>query len=180
MLLAAGSGRRMGRPKALVRAPDGEPWVSRAAGVLRSAGCRPVVVCLGASAEDARALVPRWAAVVDVPDWESGIAASLRAALTHLAGLDATAALVTLVDMPDQQVAAAERVAAAPERTSLRRAWYDGQPGHPVLIGADHWGPLSAALVGDQGAMAYLRDHGAEAVDCTDLGGGQDIDYFPG
>jgi molybdenum cofactor cytidylyltransferase len=45
-----------------------------------------------------------------------------------------------------------------------------------VLVGRAHWRPLAAAVRGDMGAGPYLRAHGATAVDCTDLGGGDDVD----
>src|SRR4051794_31099663 len=47
ILLAAGGGRRMGRPKALVVGDDGEPWLVRGVRVLREGGCEHVVVVLG-------------------------------------------------------------------------------------------------------------------------------------
>ncbi|HET6529482.1 MAG TPA: NTP transferase domain-containing protein, partial [Actinoplanes sp.] len=48
LLLAAGAGRRMGTPKALLRDPDGTAWVTRSARVLVAGGCRPVLVVVGA------------------------------------------------------------------------------------------------------------------------------------
>jgi CTP:molybdopterin cytidylyltransferase MocA len=43
LLLAAGAGRRMGMPKALVG-----DWLARSVGVLRDGGCSGVTVVLGA------------------------------------------------------------------------------------------------------------------------------------
>ena len=57
VLLAAGGGRRMGRPKALMRSADGRPWLTTAVQALRDGGCRSVVVVLGAGADEARALL---------------------------------------------------------------------------------------------------------------------------
>jgi len=54
VVLAAGEGRRMGMPKALVRDPDGTSWLRRAVETLSDAGCAPVVVVLGAQADEAR------------------------------------------------------------------------------------------------------------------------------
>ena len=51
LLLAAGAGSRMGRPKALVRGDDGEPWMVRSVRALTDGGCAQVTVVLGASAE---------------------------------------------------------------------------------------------------------------------------------
>jgi CTP:molybdopterin cytidylyltransferase MocA len=60
---------------------------------------------------------------------------------------------------------------------SLARATYDGRPGHPVLIGKDHLGPLRGTLHGDVGARAYLDAHDVLAVECGDLATGADVDH---
>ena len=57
LLLAAGAGRRMGGPKALVEL-DGEPLVRRALRVLADGGCAPLVVVLGAAAADVAEVLP--------------------------------------------------------------------------------------------------------------------------
>ena len=82
LLLAAGAGTRMGRPKALV---DG--WLTRAVDSLESAGCDGVTVVLGAGADEASALLAD--AGVEVrqvvaADWADGMGASLRAGLESL------------------------------------------------------------------------------------------------
>jgi CTP:molybdopterin cytidylyltransferase MocA len=141
-------------------------------------------VVLGAGAEEARALIPdgdvRVMPVV-APDWEAGIGASLRSAFDALALEPApVAALITLVDLPRLAASALGRVLdgeAGP--STLRRAVYSGKPGHPVLIGRGHWDRLRPRLSGDVGAGPYLRQHGAEAIDCTGLGGDDDVDTPP-
>ncbi|MEO7235035.1 MAG: NTP transferase domain-containing protein, partial [Lapillicoccus sp.] len=57
VVLAAGAGRRMGMPKALVHETDGTSWLVRAVGALTGSGCSPVVVVLGARADEARRLL---------------------------------------------------------------------------------------------------------------------------
>ena len=83
-MLAAGAGRRMGSPKALVRDPDGVTWVVRAAPPARRASdCSPVVVVVGAAAEQVRAeLADEPVEVVEATNWSEGMGASLRAGLT--------------------------------------------------------------------------------------------------
>ena len=178
LVLAAGAGTRMGRPKALVSDPDGTTWLARAVGVLRAAGCPEVVVVLGAQADDARALVPDGARVVVADSWSEGMGASLRTGLRSLLDdSDAVAALVTLVDLPDVTADVARRVrdaGAGPD--ALARATYDGRPGHPVLLGRDHWAAVAAEVAGDTGAKHYLERHGAADVPCGDLATGRDQD----
>lgn len=180
LLLAAGGGSRMGVPKALVRGDDGTPWLQRSVAVLRDAGCEHVVVVLGARADEARALLDESdpaLRVVVADDWETGMAASLSTGLSALQEPQGEVALVTLVDLPDVGAEVARRVlAAADGPTSLARATYDGRPGHPVLMGRDHWFPAAAVVEGDEGARDYLREHGCLAVECGDLATGRDVD----
>jgi len=65
---------------------------------------------------------------------------------------------------------------SAPTPQSLRRAVYNGAPGHPVLIGRDHWDALAKSLQGDSGAREYLIEHRAQEVECSDLFDGRDSD----
>ncbi|MFZ2172736.1 MAG: nucleotidyltransferase family protein [Rhodococcus sp. (in: high G+C Gram-positive bacteria)] len=182
VLLAAGGGTRMGMPKALVTGKNGEPWLTRAVRVLSTAGCMPTIVILGARASDAEALLPAGVPVTVgiAEDWRSGMSASLRRGLEVAETFEnVDAVVITLVDLPDLGVDAVQRIAAVdPDviRSSLRQARYDGRPGHPVLIGRDHWKPLRQSLTGDTGAKKYLTAHGAEMVDCSDLGTGRDVD----
>jgi len=182
VLLAAGAGSRMGMPKALVVGADGEPWLARGVRVLSDAGCAPTVVVLGARADEAEDLLPGGVPVTVgiAEDWQSGLSASLRRGLEVAATFDyVDAVVITLVDLPDLGVDAVRRVASAPPgdaRSALRQAHYSGRPGHPVLIGRAHWLPLRRSLTGDSGARKYLGTHGAEAVDCSDLGSGRDVD----
>lgn len=176
IVLAAGAGTRAGGPKALRRDADGMPWLHRAVTALRGGGCDPVLVVLGADAERARALVPAEARVVVADAWAEGLSASLRAGLAA-APREVTVVVLTLVDLPRLPVAAVERLLAAPlEPATLRRATYDGRPGHPVVIGRDHWEAAAASADGDRGAGRYLRDHGAESVDLSGVWDGADDD----
>jgi nicotine blue oxidoreductase len=60
--------------------------------------------------------------------------------------------------------------------SALARASYDGRPGHPVLLGREHWGPVREQAHGDEGARGYLRHHQVELVECGDIGSGDDVD----
>ncbi|WP_084721598.1 nucleotidyltransferase family protein [Rhodococcus marinonascens] len=182
VLLAAGAGSRMGMPKALIVSEGGEPWLARGTRVLSEAGCNPIVVVLGARAAEAEALLPDGipVAVAIAEDWQSGLSASLRRGLEVAATLgDLDAVVVTLVDLPDLGADAVSRLGAVPPldtRSALRQAHYGDSPGHPVLIGREHWMPLQRSLTGDSGARKYLIAHDVEMVDCSDLGSGRDVD----
>lgn len=177
LILAAGGGLRFGAPKALARTGDGEPWLAHAARALADGGADPVIAVLGAAADSARALLPPGVRDVVADRWADGIAASLDAGLAALDDLPASAVVVTLVDLPELPAAAVRRMLeAADDRRTLRQAVYGGRPGHPVVLGRDHWAPLRAALSGDHGARRYLAAHGVEEVECGDLWSGEDVD----
>ena len=172
LLLAAGAGRRMGTPKALV---DG--WLERSIDALGAAGCSPVVVVLGAAAQQARAVLQGLEVTVAVAaDWSDGLSASLRTGLATLPN-DVPAVVVTLVDLPDVGQGVVRRVlayGAAP--ATLTRATYHGRPGHPVVLGKAHWPGILDAASGDVGARTYLDQHVPTLVECGDLASGRDID----
>ena len=178
LLLAAGAGRRMGGPKALVEL-DGEPLVSKGIRLLSAGGCDPVVVVVGASADAVRPLC-NGAQVVEAAGWESGMGASLRAGLLALdADPRAEACIVALVDQPLVTPVAVERLRAAhADGATAAVATYDGRPRNPVLLDRSTWAGVSAAAVGDEGARGWLRAHPdlVRPVDCTDVGAPDDLD----
>jgi CTP:molybdopterin cytidylyltransferase MocA len=184
LLLAAGAGSRMGRPKALVVGDDGTPWLYATLAALHDGGCPRVTVVLGAEAERAAVLLAQAPVdhddlhVVVAADWAEGMGASLRAGLGRL-GANADAVLVTLVDLPDVGADVVARVvAAATGPSSLARASYDGTLGHPVLLGRDHWEGVRASAADDKGARDYLAVHDVTLVECGDLATGRDVDSF--
>ena len=182
LLLAAGAGRRMGGPKALLVDDAGEPWLVHAVRSLRDGGCDPVTVVLGAAADEAgRLLEGTGVRVVVAVDWDEGMGASLRAGLAAL--LEAgdvdgpAAAVVSLVDLPDVHADVVRRVAAlGADPAAVARAAYDGTPGHPVLLGRDHWAGVIASASGDRGARDYLATQRVVLVECGDLATGRDQD----
>ena len=178
LLLAAGAGTRMGKPKALMRDADDTPWLRRAVVVLQDGGCEAVTVVLGAAADEATPLLEGTdVAVVVAEDWSEGMGASLRAGLRAIAGSDAVAAVVMLVDLPDVTAEVVRHVAVRVTRADqLARATYGGRPGHPVVIGRDHWAAVADSVSGDEGARDYLASHGVVDVDCDHLATGRDRD----
>lgn len=194
VLLAAGEGRRMGMPKALVRTADGRTWLGRTLDALADGGCDDLVAVIGARAAHVQAEL-RTAGeispgrrrgggpeVLVATDWREGMGASLRAVLEQGPGDGSVdAVLVMLVDLPDVGPDVVRRVldhvdGAEARGAVLARATYDGRPGHPVLIGRDHWGPMAATLSGDEGGRHYLAEHGATLIECGDLATGRDQD----
>ena len=172
VLLAAGGGSRLGRPKALVRIA-GQSLADRGVALLRAGGAAPVVVVTGAAAAE-----PLGVLIVHNPDWRSGMGSSLAVGLTALPGT-AEAAVIALADQPLVGPEAVRRLIAAYEQgAGVAVAAYDGQPRNPVLIARPHWAEVIAAAVGDTGARAFLRSRPelVTLVECGDTGRPDDVD----
>jgi CTP:molybdopterin cytidylyltransferase MocA len=169
LLLAAGEGRRLGTPKALVEI-GGVRLVDRGARMLREAGCAPVVVVTGAAPVD----VPG-AIVVHNPDWPTGMGSSLRAGLSALAP-ECPAVVVALVDQPNVTAAAVRRLLESGAGVAV--ATYGGKPRNPVLIAREHFAEVSSHARGDVGARPFLRAHPdlVVHVPCDDVADPGDID----
>jgi CTP:molybdopterin cytidylyltransferase MocA len=178
LLLAAGEGRRFGRPKALVEDREGSTWVERSVAALRDGGVSDVYVVVGAAHAEVARAVPAGCRVVDAADWAEGMGASLHAGLAAVSDeqADADAVLVMLVDTPGVGSDVVRRLSSESGPDVLARAAYGSQPGHPVLIGRHHWAGVLEVARGDRGARDYLRAHPLTLVQCADIGTGDDID----
>ncbi len=172
LLLAAGEGRRLGRPKALVEL-DGERLVDRGVRLLRSAGCGPVLVVSGAVPIEVIGAV-----VVPNPDWRSGMGSSLRTGLAALPP-GCPGVVIALVDQPRVTAEAVRRLILAYEAGArVAVATYGGRPRNPVLIAWEHFGAVAEAAVGDMGAREFLRARPdlVTEVPCDDVAAPDDID----
>lgn len=189
ILLAAGGGSRLGRPKALVEF-RGRTLAERGVALLRDGGADPVLVVTGA----APVSVPGTRSVHN-PDWATGMGSSLAAGLRALRepgegdpslagdgpgdadGPDA--AVIALADQPLVGPESVRRLIAAYRAgASVAVAAYDGKPRNPVLIGREHWPSVLATVTGDTGARPFLRAHPelVTVVECGDTGSPDDID----
>ncbi|MGC5014007.1 nucleotidyltransferase family protein [Streptosporangium sp. DT93] len=172
LLLAAGSGSRLGTPKALVDF-HGERLVDRGVRMLREGGCRTVVVVLGAAGTPVAGAV-----VVHNPRWSSGMGSSLRAGLEAVPA-EAAHVVIALVDQPFVGPRAVRRlVRAAGRGASVAVATYAGERRNPVLIAREHFAEVARLATGDTGARPFLRAHAGlvVAVPCDDVADPADID----
>ena len=156
VLLAAGAGRRMGRPKALLTW-QGEPLVRRAARVALEAGLQPVVVVLGAAAEEARrAVADLPVQVVFNPRWEAGMGTSVAAGVAALPP-ETQAAVFLLVDQPFVTPAVIRALVAYHHNTGapVVAPAVGGRRTNPVLFAAALF-PQLRQLRGDKGGRALF------------------------
>jgi molybdenum cofactor cytidylyltransferase len=177
LILAAGAGRRFGGGKLLADLA-GAPVIRRTAEAVLSAGFGEVVVATGAGHPAIIAALEGLACrIVPAPDWEEGMAASLR---TGLAALDpeCRGVLVFLGDMPLVPVGLCGQLAKRAESAGYAaRPRVAGQPGHPAAFTRAAF-PDLARLTGDQGAAALLRGRsaGVAYLDTEATGAVLDID----
>jgi CTP:molybdopterin cytidylyltransferase MocA len=178
VLLAAGEGRRLGRPKALVEDRDGRTWLERSVSALRDGGVTDVYVVVGAEHAAVSAAMPDGCRVLRATNWAEGMGASLRTGLAAVSKQreGAEAVIVMLVDTPGVGPEVVRRLASTSGPDVLARAAYGSEPGHPVLIGRHHWAGVLEVASGDRGARDYLRAHPVTMVQCADIGTGDDVD----
>jgi CTP:molybdopterin cytidylyltransferase MocA len=167
IVLAAGGSRRLGFPKQLLRR-RARPLLAHALGAAR--GALPhssLIVVLGAQAQRLRLVVRRAAPkalVVYNARWAGGLASSLNAGLRAVPPRTA-AILVTLVDQPNVDRAALQRLLTAWRRRpgGAAAALYAGHAGVPAVLPRRYWRAIRE-LRGDAGARALLRSAGVTTV----------------
>jgi molybdenum cofactor cytidylyltransferase len=179
-VFAAGRGSRLGgdASKPLLEW-RGRPLLAWALDAAVASGLTPVLVTVGYRADDVRAATPPGVEIVDNPEWEEGIASSLRAVLAALAQRpEVTAVCVGLADQPRTGAEAYRRLAAAHEQgAGLAVATYDGRRGNPVLLARSLWAQ-ACELQGDAGARQLMGTDGVTVteVPCDGTGTADDVD----
>jgi CTP:molybdopterin cytidylyltransferase MocA len=170
VILAAGFGRRMGGPKALLRLGD-ETLLHRAARVALDAGCAPVLAVVGAWEPGLGDLDVQ--AIVN-PEAAEGMASSLRAGISALPQA-AQRALILTVDQPSIDAtllrALLALAGAHPEGTAA--CAYADTLGIPAVFPRRLF-PELQTLRGDRGAKALLLRENTATLPFP--GGALDVD----
>lgn len=167
IVLAAGASARLGEPKQLIRL-GGETLLERAIRVCREAGCAPVIVVLGASADDVRNRSWLGNAVEVMNDaWTDGMGSSVRAGAQAL-GPEVEGCVIVTCDQP---AVIAEHLRALMTSGEVTASLYAGRRGVPAYFPRAMFGELMK-LRGDAGARELLKN--ARAVEL--IGGELDVD----
>ena len=183
LILAAGASRRLGRPKALLRR-DGETLFLRMLRQVQATTPTRIVIVLGATHTELRAELPSPAAQVhagieciDNPDWNEGLASSLRCGARALEG-HRGACLILGCDQPALVTAHLQALLAIADVALSGCAAVDHGDGlglpvvaNPELLARAH------ALQGDRGlrdALNALPFHALGRLEAPELG--RDID----
>lgn len=161
LVLAAGGSSRLGRPKQL------EPWgdTTLLGHVIRQVRDFPVEevwVVLGAEADRILDTVDlEGCGVIENPEWEEGIASSLRVGLDALTQTSrAEAALVVIGDQPDIDRGVVQHLvetfSRSPRPVAIPKYRYTW--GNPVIVDRSLW-PRLMSLEGDDGAKRLFKAH---------------------
>jgi molybdenum cofactor cytidylyltransferase len=170
LVLAAGSGRRMGGPKALL-AFEGETLLQRTIRVAEAAGCAPVIAVVG---DWDPGPLAGTVSVISNLEAAEGMASSIRAGIAALPP-DSEGALILTVDQPSVDTGLLRRLLAlaAKDPTHPAASAYGDSLGIPAFLPRRLF-PSLLALRGDRGAKAILLREGAATLPFP--GGEADLD----
>lgn len=161
LILAAGGSRRLGRPKQL------EAWgrttlLGHVVERVRTFPADETWIVLGADIDAVMDAVDLSGfGIVENPEWQEGLASSLRAGLDALTRLSkADGAMVVLGDQPE---IGGDVVTQLVERFRRSKALavvpkYRYATGNPVIVRRELW-PRLMSLEGDEGAKRLLTAH---------------------
>ncbi|MFC6221690.1 NTP transferase domain-containing protein [Hymenobacter artigasi] len=177
LLLAAGASTRMGQPKQLLPY-HGHTLLRHAAETAVASGCAPLVLVTGALHE---ALVAEISDLpiqaIHNPDWETGMASSIRAGLAAIAGTRPTAVLIMLSDQPLVTPELLRELMARQQQTQapIVAAAYGDTLGVPAIF-AQALLPALLQLQGQQGAGRLIASRGAAVERVSFPAGLLDVD----
>jgi CTP:molybdopterin cytidylyltransferase MocA len=156
-ILAAGSSRRLGRPKQLL-VQRGQPLVLVAAECTlqsRAAACAVVIGARASAVREALGAAP--IEILENADFAEGVASSIRVAARWASIRNCQALIVALCDQPKLTARHLDRLIEEHERHgSLVASTYCGKNAVPALFPAAYFAHLQA-LCGDTGASSLLN-----------------------
>lgn len=168
VLMAAGRSTRMGSENKLLADIAGKPMVRHVAETVLASRARPVFVVTGHQADDIRnALQDLDVNFVHNPDFQSGIASSMKAGLKALPR-DIDGVLVVLGDMPEIRPEHLDRMISAfapKEHRSIVVPTFQGKRGNPILWSAEFFTAMQRKAKGDTGARALLAENADQIVE---------------
>lgn len=166
IILAAGEASRLGKSKQLLPLAD-QPVISYVIDSARQTHLSPLVVVLGAYADEIEARLPELlqrAMIVRNDRYAEGQSTSLQAGIRVLPD-DVDGALILLADQPEIEAPVIDEVMQAFEGSTalIVQAEYPEGPGHPVLLARELF-PELLAISGDTGARGVMRSHAGELL----------------
>jgi len=177
VILAAGGSSRLGEPKQLLTF-RGATLIQRAVRAAAEAGCDPVIVVAGDSAEAIRSELgeENGIVVVENAEWRSGIGTSIRRGLEQLTRSVEAVVLLTC-DQPFVDAAIVGKLMAERARTqkAIVASSYADTLGVPALFDRSCFDAL-LTLPDRSGAKSLIQAHRDEAASIAFEEGAVDID----
>ena len=178
VILAAGSGTRLGGIAKALLPIERDTYLQRIVRIARVAGVHDVVVVVGrpfGTAVGAHARELGISVIVN-PLPERGMASSVAQGFAAMEHFDADAAWLWPVDHPRVDVETLHRLIAALDGHEVAQPLYGGRGGHPPLIARRAWPKLAACGDVEGGARAVLASCKVARVEVEDAGVLRDVD----
>lgn len=179
VLLAAGASKRLGKPKQELLY-KGETLLQHAIHAALDSGCKPIVVVTGANADKLSPEAPD-AAVVTVynPEWQEGMASSIRFGLTELVAIEpeVTDVIFMVCDQPFVDAALLNTLIQMKQESGkgIVACAYGNTLGTPALFDKAYFAELMA-LSGKGGAKEFLFRYSDDTAAVPFPEGAVDID----
>lgn len=181
IVLAAGASTRMGRPKQLLTY-GGRTLLRNAAEMAAASVCRPIIVVLGAYADQMQSEIDGLPVQQVVNErWTEGMGSSISAGLEGLKHCDregaAKAVVLMLCDQPFVTASVINNLVTVyrSNGTGIVASEYGGTVGVPALFGHEYFADL-AALSGAAGAKQIIDAHTSDVVRVRFPQGATDVD----
>ena len=165
IILAAGASTRLGSPKQTI-VYEGKTLLQHAADAAQGAGCKPVIIVLGAHADAVQSHLAHFRAIAAIivynNHWQQGMGTSIVAGVTALLEAEPTiaAAIILVCDQPFANAALLHHLIAQYNQTGkgIAASTYAGTIGVPALFDRKYFDALMQ-LSGDEGAKKILLQH---------------------
>ena len=177
IILAAGSSSRLGKPKQNL-VYKGQTLLQRAIEAAAASVCRPVIVVLGANEEMVKPTIESDNInIIHNPDWQEGMASSIRSGINALQKIEpnADSVILMLCDQPFVDAALPNQLVEKKSDKGIVASGYNDTIGAPVLFDLAYFDELRS-LKGQEGAKKLLLKYPDDVVTVPFPLGGIDID----
>ncbi len=177
IILAAGPSSRLGLPKQNL-IYKGQTLLQRAVDEAIASVCHPIIVVLGANAEAIRPTVlDKPISIIYNPDWQEGMASSIRLGILGLQNIDPeiSAVVLMLCDQPFVNSQLIDQLIEINSKKGIVASAYNETAGVPILFEANYFYEL-LSLNGQEGAKKLLVKYEGDLITVPFLLGSIDID----
>ncbi len=176
IILAAGASSRMGTPKQLLLY-RGRSFLSYIVEAAIASMCQPIVVVVGANAEQIKSEVSFRVQVVENTRWTEGMSSSIAVGMQALVNQNIEGVVITLCDQPFVSTEIIDQLIAAYRLTgkSIVASEYAGTLGVPALFSRTLF-PELMTLGATEGAKHLIKKYSEQVFSVPFPEGAIDID----